>query len=133
MRVTKCVGQLPFLRVFYYRELMRWQQASPWFESRTRYEYGEKMFGEHRLKSGLAKRVSFRTGAIRVAPLRIYGIRSSYLTFNVLIGFTSRRLLKNVYGHCLIGVQVAESRTDKSGYTTVLPRRFVRGSSIFWI
>ena len=51
-------------------------------------------FGEHRLKSGLAKRVSFRTGAIRVAPLRIYGIRSSYLTFNVLIGFTSRRLLK---------------------------------------
>jgi hypothetical protein len=52
------------------------------------------MFGEHRLKFGLAKRVSFRTGAIRVAPLRIYGIRSSYLTFNVLIGFTSRRLLK---------------------------------------
>lgn len=89
------------------------------------------MFGEHRLKSGLAKRVSFRTGAIRVAPLRIYGIRSSYLTFNVLIGFTSRRLLKNVYGHCLVGVQVAESRTDKSGYTTGLPGRFVRGSSIF--
>lgn len=89
------------------------------------------MFGEHRLKSGLAKRVSFRTGAIRVAPLRIYGIRSSYLTFNVLIGFTSRRPLKNVYGHCLVGVQVAESRTDKSGYTTGLPGRFVRGSSIF--
>ena len=112
MRVTKCVGQLPLFLSFYY-------------------EYGEKMFGEHRLKSGLAKQVSFRTGAIRVAPLRIYGIRSSYLTFNVLIGFTSRRPLKNVYGHCLVGVQVAESRTDKSGYTTGLPGRFVRGSSIF--
>lgn len=39
--------------------------------------------------------------------------------------------LKNVYGHCLVGVQVAESRTDKSGYTTGLPGRFVRGSSNF--
>ena len=32
-------------------------------------KYGEKMFGEHRLKSGLAKQVSFRAEVIRVAPL----------------------------------------------------------------
>ena len=29
---------------------------------------GEKMFGEHRLKFGLAKQVSFRAEVIRVAP-----------------------------------------------------------------
>lgn len=29
---------------------------------------GEKMFGEHRLKSGLARQVSFRAEVIRVAP-----------------------------------------------------------------
>lgn len=55
------------------------------------------MFGEHHLKSGLAKRVSFRAGAIRVAPPLILGTGSSYFNMHCSYWFYFPPTFKRIH------------------------------------